>query len=172
MPQYLLSELTNPGTNAYNAYDCALTLEINEVLSQLPEPGPIYNFSRALQAPVMEMMLRGIKINRPAVDSSITVLKQNLSTIEDILKKFVLAVWDKPWELNKKAEPTLPNSTKQLIDLFYNHLGIPIITKKVKGETKIPMDRDILERIQNSYFQAVPIISLILAHRDITGQLE
>jgi DNA polymerase I-like protein with 3'-5' exonuclease and polymerase domains len=172
MPQYVLSELINPSIVAYNAYDVALTHEISGALSQLPEPGPIYNFSRALQGPVMTMMLRGILVNTHEVEKQVKLHRENLKIIEEILKKIIGAVWDEPWKTNAKGEATLPNSNTQLCNLFYSHLGIPAITKKIKGEVKMPMDRDILEKIQNGYFQARPIISLILAHRDTTGILE
>lgn len=172
MPQYILSELTESNTNAYNAYDCCLTDEIFTELDKLPKPGPIYNFELALQAPVMEMTLRGIRVNIHERDTQAQKLRKDLIIIESILKRFVAAVWDKPWELNKKSEPTFPNSTKQLIEFFYNTIGIPRITHKVKGEIKTPMDRPILERLQNQYIQTRPIISCILAHRDITGTLE
>ena len=172
MPQYTLHELQESNPNVYNTYDTLITDEVFKELDQLPKPGPIYNFELALQAPVMEMTLRGIRVDIHARDTEAQKLRQNLTIIESILKRFVAAVWDKPWRLNVKNEPTFPNSTTQLIDFFYNTMGLPRITHKVKGEIKTPMDRPVLERLQNQYFQSRPIISLILAHRDITGILE
>ena len=44
----------------YNALDCCMTHEIFSTLSQqIPSAIPAYPFELALQAPVLEMMLRG-----------------------------------------------------------------------------------------------------------------
>lgn len=189
MPQYILHELQQSAPNAYNSYDALLTPEItlgiyqtaltseiikdfSDVLKYSEKINHIYNFSRALQAPVLEMSLRGILVDVYERDKLRTKLRADLVCIESILKRFVAAVWDEPWRLNAKSEPTFPNSTTQLCKFFYGCMGITPITHKVKGEIKTPMDRNILERLQNQYFQTRPIISLILAHRDITGKLE
>lgn len=167
------NQINQDSPQLYNALDTLLTAEIFEVLDQLPKPGPIYNFELALQAPVIEMQLRGIKVDYFALADMQSKLRRDLIVVENILKQFVQACWDKPWELNKKKIPTatFPNSTTQLIDFFYNTMGLKRITKKEKGELKTPMDREILERL-SIYFQTRPIISCILAHRDITGKLE
>ena len=49
----------------YCGLDSALTLEIYEALAQHAE-NPIYAFERALQAPALDMMLRGWKVDTRA----------------------------------------------------------------------------------------------------------
>ena len=48
----------------YNALDCCLTFEIHDSLKRLTNAEPIaYSFARAMQAPALEMMLRGFKVD-------------------------------------------------------------------------------------------------------------
>ena len=48
----------------YNGLDACITLEVHEELSRLSNREPeCYNFERALQAPLLEMMLRGFRID-------------------------------------------------------------------------------------------------------------
>lgn len=164
-------QLNNSTPQLYNAYDCLITDEVFENLNQLPSPGPIYQFSLALQAPAMEMSLRGIKVDWQARDKAISKLRKDLRRVDEILQRLVTTIWDQPWKLNTKGEPTFPNSDTQLRSFFYDTLGIKPITKRHKGETTIPMDRSILEKLQ-IHFQLRPILSFIMAHRDICGQLE
>jgi DNA polymerase I-like protein with 3'-5' exonuclease and polymerase domains len=117
------------------------------------------------------MQLRGIRVDPLALEDQRRKLRRNLVKVEEMLKTIVAACWDRPWMLNTKKEATFPNSTKQLIEFFYDTMGLKRITQKQKGEVKTPMDREILERL-SVQFQTRPIISLILAHRDITGSLE
>jgi DNA polymerase I-like protein with 3'-5' exonuclease and polymerase domains len=160
--QILAHQINNPSPQLYNAYDCLMP---HEILERIPDGGIIYQFERALQAPVMEMMLRGIKVDLLKAEAAIKKLKADLAYLDKILETLVSSVWDRPYT------PTFPNSTKQLIEFFYDCLAIPRINVSVKGQVKTPMDRKILERL-HLHFHARPIVSAILAHRDITGQLE
>lgn len=163
------TQINHTSPQIYNLYDCALP---HEILERTPDGGLIYQFERALQAPVMEMMLRGIKIDVLKTQAAIKTLESNLEYTERIIEKLALAVWDQPMLRNKKDNRlTFPNSTQQLISFFYDCMGIPRITKSIKGQVKLPMDRDILEKI-HLHFHARAITSAILCHRDITKQLE
>lgn len=163
--KHLAHEYEGASPQLYNALDCCLTYEINDTLQDLPSPGPIYDFERALQAPVMEMMLRGFRVDPEARHQATRKLRDDLVAVENLLEKWTGAVWDRPYL------KTFPNSTKQLIEFFYNRMGISPIKVRVRGEEKIPMDRKVLEKLE-IHFQARPIVNAILAHRDITGQLE
>lgn len=156
----------------YNALDTCITAEVFENLSSLiPQAQPIYNFELALQAPVIEMQLRGIKIDTFKLGDMVSKLKRNRGITEEILKKFVAACWDRPWEYSAKGRPTFIESNKQLIEFFYDTLGLKRITKSHKGEIKTPMDRDVLEKL-SIHFQTRPIVSCLLASRDATKKLE
>lgn len=149
---------TDSGSDqVYNALDVCLTHEIfSELRKQAGAAAPAYAFELALQAPVLEMMLRGFLVNPSARELGIQTVKKNLERLDHIVQTLANAVWDK--DLN-------PNSGMQLKDLFYNHLGIHPIATWVRGERKEPMDRNALEQIEN-YFQARPIVASVLAHRD------
>lgn len=141
----------------YNSLDCALTLEVYEALTSLTNESPVvYQFERALQAPLLDMMLRGIKIDEMERQQNIKLLRSEVARIDSILQRYAIAVWDKP--LN-------PNSPKQLQDFFYNKMKIPEIWISQKGVKKLSMNREVLEKIE-VYFHAMPIITCIFELRD------
>ena len=78
-----------------------------------------------------------------------------------LLNKFSYAFWDKPLKAN---------SPKMLQDFFYNEMKIPEIWTSKKGERKLSMDREALEKLDN-YFHARPFVATILAIRDAVKQL-
>jgi DNA polymerase I-like protein with 3'-5' exonuclease and polymerase domains len=138
-----------------------LTHEIfSELSKQIPKAEPAYTFELALQAPVLEMMLRGFRVDPSARELALQDVTRDLERLNHIIQTLANAIWDRP--LN-------PNSGSQLKSLFYEHLGITPIAVYAKGETKFPMDRSVLEKIEN-YFQARPLVNAILAHRDLEKQ--
>jgi len=149
----------------YNALDTCLTHEIftklatNENLSQA---SPAYGFELALQAPVLEMMLRGFRVDPFARQLGLETCQLESQRLEYIINQLSQAVCDK--NLN-------PNSGHQLKNLFYNHLGIEQIKVFKKGELTFPMDREVIEKISD-YFQARPIANAVLAYRDLKKQIE
>ena len=146
----------------YNGFDCCITHEIfGKFMQKREEAEPAYSFELALQGPILEMMLRGFRVNPAARELGIESTKAELQRLDYIIQTLAHAVWDKG--IN-------PNSGHQLKDFFYNHLGIDPIKSWVKGELKYPMDREILEKIED-YFQARPIVNAILSHRDATKTL-
>jgi len=146
----------------YNALDCCLTFEVFEVLSTLRNEIPeVYNFERALQAPAMEMMLRGFKIDETERQRGIADYKAKIEHLQEQLNIFAHAVWDKG--LN-------PNSPKQLIDFFYGEMRLPVQHKFDKGTRKVSTNREALEKLE-LHFHARPIIATILALRDCSKRL-
>lgn len=148
----------------YNAMDCLLTFEILDALNDLPDNNKnlIYNFELALQAPVLEMTLRGFKIDMAARHEAIALVKARLVEVDDILQKFANAVWGK--NIN-------PNSGPQLKSLLYTYLHIKPVASYKGGEEKYPMDRKTLEKL-DSQLWARPIVSTVLASRDLLKQLQ
>lgn len=155
---------TDTGNEAiYNGLDCCLTHEIFSTLSaQMPAAAPAYGFELALQAPVLEMMLRGFRIDAGAWEMATAATRQKLGHLSGIIDKVSAAIWGRP--LN-------PNSGMQLKEMFYGHLGVEEILTYDKGELKSKMDREVLEQISD-YFQARFIATAVLAHRDLTKQLQ
>jgi DNA polymerase I len=156
-------ELRADNLQIYNGLDCMITLEVFEALGQLFNEEPVmYGFERALQAPALEMMLRGFLVDETERHAGVKLLQTNLAQLDSLLQRYAYAVWDKP--LN-------PRSHKQLIDFFYGAMALPEIWTSKKGERKLSMDREALEKLE-VYFYAMPIIATILQIRDITKQLE
>ncbi len=156
----------------YNTLDCCLTHEILGELRNIhgvglgasnnESPHDItYSFERALQGPVLEMMLRGWKIDENERQAGIRKLEAEILKIDNYLQRMAYAVWGK--ELN-------PRSPKQLIEFFYGHMKLPEQYKHAKGERHLSTDRETLEKL-TVYFYARPIINCILALRDYGKQL-
>lgn len=147
----------------YNGLDCCITLEVFHQIEPLlePESQVIYNFERAMQAPALEMMLRGFRVDQYQRGIWVNKLKTRQTTIQEILDEFTSAIWLRG--LN-------PRSVKQKREFFYEAMGLPAQYKYVKGEKKISVDREALEKLL-SYFYAQPIINCILALQDLSKKI-
>lgn len=163
----------------YNSLDCCLTFEILGALQRLSNQVPaIYDFERALQAPILEIMLRGFKVNeyerRKAAGALASIIRR-LGGMKDqydgkpaalapdgILQRYAFAIWGKP--LN-------PNSPKQMLEFFYKHLHLPEIWISDKGVRKLSMNREVLEK-HAEHWLAMPIVSAILAIREHSKSLK
>ena len=168
MPVISTHELT-PGAypefreQIYNALDCCVTFEVNEEIQSLSNTNPeIYNFARALQAPVLEMMLRGFLVDQFERQRAAEDLRAKLTTLESLLTRLANAVWDRP--LN-------PRSQKQLQEFFYGCMNIPEIWTSKRGKKILSMDRETLEKLE-VYFHARPIVATILSFRDLAKKLD
>ena len=145
----------------YNGLDCCLTVEVLEELQNLPRhESQTYDFSRALQAPILDMMLRGIRIDEYERRKGIELLTQRIDRLEFMLMKLAVSMWGKP--LN-------PRSPQQLKDFFYDAMKIPEQHIREKGKKKVSTNRETLEKLQ-AYFHVRPIISVILCLRDYHKQ--
>lgn len=140
----------------YNGLDCCVTAEVLDVL--LPQldnlTSSTYTFSRSLQAPVLEMRLRGVKIDHARKAQVIDQFYESLDQIETQLERIVregVGIHGFNWRSNR-----------DLIDLFYGRLGIPIIKKQGRPT----VNRDALERMEQ-YLVAKQIVKHLLALRDI-----
>lgn len=153
----------------YNGLDCCLTHEVLEAIRQVDSsvrvgansPHTIYEFERALQAPVLDMMLRGFRIDQYERNKGIAILETEIARLQTLLNRFANAIWDKPLNANSPA---------QLKSFFFEAMNIPEIWSSKKGERKLSVDREALEKIDN-YFHARPFVATILALRDAAKQL-
>lgn len=163
----------------YNSLDACVTFEVLEELQRLTNQTPlIYDFERALQAPILEIMLRGFKIDQFERNRAMNELRgviRRLGGMDDqcngkvaaaapdgVLQQYAFAVWGKP--LN-------PRSPKQLVEFFYKYLRLPEQWISDKGTRKLSMNREVLEKLQEHYL-ALPIISAILTIREHTKSLK
>lgn len=153
----------------YNGLDCCITSEVFQVTESYLDnyTRGTYEFSKALQAPILEMNMRGVKIDQVKRQDLITEYRGELVRLERQLNQILfsgLGRADFNWRSNQ-----------QLIDLFYQQLRIPPVKKRnAKGEMAPTVNREALEKLTN-YYYAKPIISHILRMRDLgkrVGTLE
>jgi len=144
----------------YNGLDCCVTHEVLDVIKpQLDNvTSATYAFSKSLQAPVLEMRLRGVLVDERWRQETIKSYERDLSAIAGNLNRILL---------EGIGHPINWNSPAQLKHLLYHVMGLPIQKKRnQKGLYVETADRDALEKLE-SYFLAQPIVSHILALRDI-----
>lgn len=140
----------------YNGLDCMLTAEVlDEILPQLDShTAATYNFSRELQAPVLEMKLRGVLVDQARRAKVLDEFHEKLEILERNLERIVLeGVGLKCFNWR---------SNDDLKRLFYEYLQIPTITKRGRPSC----DRDALEKIE-AYTIAQPIVAHLKALKDI-----
>lgn len=149
----------------YNGLDVCLTYEIDDALEQYMDPTSqhMYAISRALQAPILEMNMRGILIDVAERDKAVALLSADKARVDTNFDYLCQNIF---------GRLVNPSSPKQVIDLFYNWLAIPEQKKRnTKGEWVPTTDRDALEKIAKNYSTAKVFVSHILKSRDIGKQI-
>src|SRR5215475_9793249 len=152
----------------YNGLDCCVTLEVlEEVLPQLDNlTAGTDALSRALQGPVLEMNMRGVRIDNLQRKKAIEDYRDISSRIERNLYRIVHdGVGYAAFRDSGKTRAWRSNGL--VASLLYDTLRLPEVRKRNdRGEMARTVNRDALERLQ-IHFIAQPIISHILALRDI-----
>lgn len=150
----------------YNGLDVCVTEEVRQVIQPHLDntTASTYDFSKNLQAPVLEMMMRGLLVNQPRRMQVIKKFEGHLAQLEaqlhEILYQGVGITGDFNWR-----------SPKQLLELLYGTLDLPVQRKRnSKGVMAPATDRDSLEKLSN-YFIAEPIINHLLGLRDLGKSL-
>ena len=139
----------------YCGLDCCVTFEVFEELASLLTPAnaaepvfPVcYSFERALQAPALDMMLRGFKIDQYARYEGIERTKGELAIIRGQLDELATCIWGKG--LNA-------NSPKQLKDFFFGAMRMPEVVIREHGEKRVSTNREALERLHADGGKARP----------------
>jgi DNA polymerase I-like protein with 3'-5' exonuclease and polymerase domains len=164
--------INQPSPQIYNGLDAALTYEINDKLAAIPDDRLVYNFSLALQAPVLEMMARGIRVDPFARETALGIIDDKLARLNTLLTAWLSAVSDAPLP-RKNGELTAINSPKQLRTLFYDVMQLPRIRRwdPGAGEATEPMDREVLEKLADHYY-ARPIAQAVICARDLRKERE
>jgi len=142
----------------YNGIDACITGEIlNVLLPQLDNhTAATYSFSRELQGPVLEMRLRGVRIDHARKSAVIDEYYDLLERLEQQLETVVLDGVGLPY-FNWRS-----NDDKRA--LFYDALGIPVIRRQGRPTVDIAA----LEKIQTEYL----IARQICAHLLMMGELQ
>lgn len=140
----------------YNGMDCCVTAEVLEVLKpQLDEhTSHTYNFSRALQGPVLEMNLRGVKVDMRHRTDAIDFFYDLIDKLECQLDEIVLnstGMHKFSWRSNDNLKT-----------LFYDKFKIPPIIRQGRPT----VNRDALEKLEQ-YFIARQVVAHLIAMRDL-----
>lgn len=145
----------------YNGTDVLATRQVLDVIKpQLDElTRATYDFSRALQGPVLEMRLRGVLVDEHRKQQVLDDYFDRIDTLETQLEQIVL---------DGVGMPTFnPRSPPDLQKLFYGYLGIPPILKKGRPTT----DRDARERLA-IFPVAKPIVAHLNAIADLAAKIK
>lgn len=157
----------------YNGLDCCVTLEIRDAL--LPQLDNVtrntYEFSKALQAPVLEMTMRGVLIDQGRRREVLALYNSQITRIEAQLTRIVnegVGFTNTGNVVSKGKTARWWRSLDRLKNLLYDVMRLPPIRKRSKatGLYRPVVDRDALEKI-SGYWIAEPVVSHILALRDI-----
>lgn len=145
----------------YNGLDCCVTAKVWNELQPLRTPACdlSYNFVRAMQAPALEMMQRGLKVDTAMASKRLYDVEREAEKLTGLLNRLSCAVWGK--DLN-------PQSPAQLVQFFYSAMGLPEQTrwdKKTKSK-RVTADRNALEKLAKDFWQCRPIVATILAIRN------
>lgn len=152
----------------YNGLDCCVTHEVCDVL--LPQldnlTGGIYAQNRALQGPVLEINLRGVRIDESERKRAIEGYRSDSDRLERNLYRIVQdGVGYTRFQNTGKTKAW--RSRDHVAALLYDVLKLPEIRKRnERGEMVRTVNHDALERLQ-IHFLAQPIIAHILGLRDI-----
>lgn len=150
----------------YNGLDVCVTEEVLQSL--LPNldttTSEIYDFSRSLQAPVLEMMMRGLKVNQTRRHAVIREFEAKLAILEEQFQRLMI-------DGIGLSSPVNWRSPKQLNNLLYEVMNLPVQRKRNSNGIFAPASgREQLEKL-SQYFIAEPVVSHLLALRDLGKSL-
>lgn len=147
--------------SVYNGLDCCVTLEVlDALLPQLDNlTSDTYAFSRSLQGPVLEMRLRGVRVDSVRKAQVIDEYYNRLDRIEQNLERVVregIGFFGFNWRSNDDLKA-----------LFYDKLGIPVIRKQGRPT----VDRSALEKLE-AYIVARLIVRHLISLRELGKKIQ
>lgn len=151
----------------YNGLDCCVTLEVYEALMTELETEPqnvkdIYQFALDKSAPFLEMSLRGIRIDRAALESTIKELSAKLAGLESRFARLTREVF---------GHVINAGSHVQVKWLFYDYLGInPIKKRNSKGIYAPSSDEEAMNKLMFNFW-AEPFARYVLAIRELRKKI-
>ena len=149
----------------YNGLDCCITHEVlGALVPQItPVTGATYRFSRDLQGPILEMNMRGLRVDLWRRDEVLADYRTKMVMLEQQLDGIVRdGIGFAEWRATSSWR-----SNKDMCSLLYGCLGLPVQWKRSGDGKRSPTtDRDALEVLE-CYWLAEPIIRHVFALRDL-----
>lgn len=152
----------------YNGLDCCVTLEIRDnLLGQLDnQTRSTYEFSKSLQAPILEMGMRGVLVDDARRQRVLASLRKQIAQLDEQVTEIVRD--GVGFNTDSAKDSRWWRSPTKLKNLFYDVMGLPTIRKRnSNGDFAPTTDRDALEKISDTYLLAEPIARHLLALREI-----
>jgi DNA polymerase I len=149
----------------YNGLDAAVTEEIFRTLYPMTDESTrrTYEFSKALQAPVLEMNLRGLRVNKRRKHRVVKEMNAKVAQLEAQLDRLITE--------GVGATQCNWRSPKQLKELLYDVMGLPVQRKRnANGAFAPTTDESALEKL-SSYYIAEPICNHLLTLRSLGKSL-
>lgn len=150
----------------YNGLDCTITEEVSQAIKarMYPSAKIIYERSLRLQAVILEMQLRGTRIDMAHRETIYNRVKKERDRVQSNFDKLVM-------EGIGLDHPINPKSHTQVKGLLYDIMGLPEIkTRKANGTYGRSSNRETLEKLR-VHFYAVPICNHLLTLRDLNKQM-
>lgn len=154
----------NPSKSIYNAKDSCVTQECFHVLKKDVESQhneSVYERHIKVMEPLHYMGEKGIRVDEEAFKTASIEAGRELRQLEDKIAEIV-------------GHPINPRSALQVMDYFYNELGIPPYKKKVKNketgdmEQKDTAEEIALKRIVRKQVKGSDVAGLILEARGLS----
>lgn len=158
---------TNEFEWVYNGLDCLVTYEVyKELINQLnSRPENVkrtYMDALAKQAPVMDMEMRGIRLDIIRKEKILRELRNDLIRIQAHFDKLCVELIG--YKINSR-------SPKQLKDLLYGHLKLPVQrAKSANGLWVESTNRTAREKL-TKYFHAIPFLTHLNVLADLNKQI-
>jgi DNA polymerase-1 len=164
------TQLTRNETDwVYNGLDCCVTLEIRDELTRQIDniSGNTYAFSLAMQAPILEMSTRGLRVNLRRRSEVLAKYKKQIRQLSDQLTEIVRDGIGMPVVNDFEKNKLWWRSPTQVKTLLYEVMGLPVQKKRNQNGIMMPStDRTSLEKL-SIYYIAEPVIAHLLILRDI-----
>ena len=160
-----LSRLSdNDRESMYNGLDCCVTYELLEILlEELDEvSAKTYQLSLDLRAPILEMSMRGIRVDLAKRDAVLVDFQYQHKFVAAHLERIFIEVFGTAYNYR---------SVRDMKELFYDVLGCkPIRKRNANGQFVPTVNRDAIEKLAINYW-AAPLCSHIIALRELDKKI-